>query len=141
MSATVGAALAWWARNRPTAAAFVFDDETLDYATVESWSSRIAEHLRSEGVRGGTRLLVLLGNQVELWETTLAAMKIGAVIIPATTLLAEADLRDRIDRGDVGAVIARLEIAQRSTSVAMVMPASAAIGRSASIVSNSRACQ
>ena len=58
------------------------------------------------------RVLVLLGNQVELWETTLAAMKLGAVIIPATTLLAEADLRDRIDRGDVGAVIARSEIAR-----------------------------
>src|SRR4051812_34686142 len=57
------------------------------------------------------RLLVLLGNQVELWETTLAAMKLGVVIIPATTLLAEADLRDRIDRGDVGAVIARSELA------------------------------
>jgi acetyl-CoA synthetase len=33
-------------------------------------------------------VLVLLGDQVELWESTLAAMKLGAVIIPATTLLA-----------------------------------------------------
>ena len=31
--------------------------------------------------------------------TMLAAMKLGAVVIPATTLLAPADLRDRIDRG------------------------------------------
>ena len=38
-------------------------------------------------------------------------MKLGAVIIPATTLLATADLRDRIDRGHVGAVIARSDIA------------------------------
>ena len=30
----------------------------------------------------------------------LAAMKLGAVVIPATTLLAETDLRDRIDRGN-----------------------------------------
>jgi acetyl-CoA synthetase len=63
------------------------------------------------------RLLVLLGNQVELWETTLAAMKLGAVIIPAATLLAEADLRDRIHRGDVGAVIARSELAPRFETV------------------------
>ena len=42
----------------------------------------------------------MLGNQVELWETMLAAMKLGAVVIPATTLLAESDLRDRIDRGN-----------------------------------------
>jgi acetyl-CoA synthetase len=63
------------------------------------------------------RVLVLLGNQVELWETTLAAMKLGAVLIPATTLLAPADLRDRVDRGHVGAVIARSEIAPRFEDV------------------------
>ena len=42
----------------------------------------------------------MLGNQVELWETMLAAMKLGAVVIPATTLLTAADLRDRLERGD-----------------------------------------
>jgi acetyl-CoA synthetase len=63
------------------------------------------------------RVLVLLGNQVELWETTLAAMKVGAVIIPAATLLTEADLRDRIERGHVGAVIARSELAPRFEAV------------------------
>jgi acetyl-CoA synthetase len=44
-------------------------------------------------------------------------MKIGAVLIPATTLLAPADLRDRIDRGHVDAVIARSEIAPRFADV------------------------
>ena len=47
----------------------------------------------------------MLGNQVELWETMLAAMKLGAVVIPATTLLAPADLRDRIERGKARHVI------------------------------------
>ena len=41
----------------------------------------------SRGVARGDRLILMLGNQVELWETMLAAMKLGAVIIPATTLL------------------------------------------------------
>ena len=49
----------------------------------------------------------MLGNQVELWETILAAIKLGAVIIPASTLLAAADLRDRVDRGNARFVIAR----------------------------------
>jgi acetyl-CoA synthetase len=44
-------------------------------------------------------------------------MKLGAVIIPATTLLTEADLRDRIDRGEVGAVIGRSELAPQFESV------------------------
>jgi acetyl-CoA synthetase len=80
-------------------------------------SDQLAGWLRAAGVGRGMHLLVLLGNQVELWETTLAAMKLGAVIIPATTLLAEADLRDRIERGDVGAVIARAELAPRFVEV------------------------
>jgi acetyl-CoA synthetase len=80
-------------------------------------SDRLAGWLRSHGVARGEHVLVLLGNQVELWETTLAAMKLGAVIIPATTMLAPADLRDRIDRGDVGAVVARSDITDRFEDV------------------------
>jgi acetyl-CoA synthetase len=87
-------------------------DASYSFAELTSRSDQLAGWLRAQGVRRGMRLLVLLGNQVELWETTLAAMKIGAVIIPATTLLAPADLRDRIDRGDVAAVIARSDITQ-----------------------------
>ena len=63
-----------------------------------SAARRLAAHL---GVDRGDRVLLVLGNQVELWETLLAAIKLGAVIIPATTLLGRADLADRIDRGDV----------------------------------------
>ncbi len=47
----------------------------------------------ARGVRAEDRVLVMLGNQVELWETALAAMKLRAVVIPATTLLGPADLR------------------------------------------------
>src|SRR5262249_42995618 len=44
---------------------------------------------------------------VELWETILAAMKLGVVIIPATPLLGPADLRDRLDRGNARHVVVR----------------------------------
>ena len=49
----------------------------------------------------------MLANQLELWESMLAAMKLGAVVIPATTLLAPNDLRDRIERGKARHVIVR----------------------------------
>src|SRR6266567_556098 len=71
------------------------------YAEMSQLSGRVANWLRAAGVRRGDRLILMLGNQVELWETILAAMKLGAVLIPASTLLGPADLRDRLDRGEV----------------------------------------
>ncbi|MFC5719146.1 AMP-binding protein [Streptomyces gamaensis] len=68
-------------------------------------SDQVANWLRAQGVRAGDRLLVMLGNQSELWETALAAMKLRAVVIPATPLLGPADLADRIERGAVAHVL------------------------------------
>ena len=68
-------------------------------------SDRTANWLRSLGVARGDRLLVMLPNRVELWETMLAAIKLGAVLAPATQILSAADLQDRIERGAMRAVI------------------------------------
>ena len=80
------------------------------FAELADRSSRLAGWLAEHGVRRGVRVLLVLGNQVELWESMLACIKLGAVIIPATTLLSAADLADRLERGRVGAVIARSEL-------------------------------
>ena len=76
------------------------------FAQMSAASNRVANYLRALGVRRGSRLLLMLGNEVALWETQLAAMKLGAVIIPSTTLLTAEDLQDRVDRGQVGHVVA-----------------------------------
>jgi acetyl-CoA synthetase len=64
-------------------------------------SNRVANGLRALGVKRGDRILLMLGNVVPLWEVMLAAMKLGAVVIPATTLLTQYDLKDRFERGRV----------------------------------------
>src|SRR5450631_1101357 len=79
---------------------------SLTYAEMSARSSQVASWLSSKGASKGDRLLLMLGNQVELWETLLACIKLGVVVIPATTLLTFADLDDRITRGDVGHVVA-----------------------------------
>ncbi len=73
----------------------------LTFGELSERSSRLANGLRGVGVRRGDRILLMLGNVVPLWETMLAAMKLGAVVIPATTLLAPSDLADRVERGRV----------------------------------------
>jgi len=69
-------------------------------------SNQVANYLRSLGVKRGDRILLMLGNEVPLWEIMLASMKLGAVITPASTLLAEEDLRDRFERGGIRHVVA-----------------------------------
>ncbi len=87
------------------------------YAELAAGSRRLAGWFAAQGVRRGDRVLLMLGNQVELWETMLAAIRLGAVLIPATTLLAPADIRDRIDRGKVQHVVARAGDAARFEGV------------------------
>jgi acetyl-CoA synthetase len=74
-------------------------DESVTYAEMSARSAQLANWLRGLGVKRGDRILLMLGNVVPLWETMLAAIKLGAVLIPATTLLQSADLEDRIERG------------------------------------------
>jgi acetyl-CoA synthetase len=78
----------------------------LSFAELSARSNRVANWLRAQGVARGDHILMMLGNEVALWETMLAAMKLGAVVIPATTLLAADDLTDRLQRGHVRHVVA-----------------------------------
>jgi acetyl-CoA synthetase len=55
----------------------------LSFAQLSERSNRVANFLRARGVRRGDRILLMLGNVAPLWETMLAAMKLGAVIVPA----------------------------------------------------------
>ena len=75
------------------------------FAEMAGRSSRVANHLRALGVRRGDRILLMLGNELALWDVMLAAIKLGAVVIPATSLLTAADLRDRVERGNVRHVV------------------------------------
>ncbi len=84
-------------------------DASYTYAGLSERSDQLASWLRDLGVRRGDRILLMLGNQVELWETLLAAIKLGAVTIPASTLLGTADLADRIDRGHVAHIVTAAE--------------------------------
>jgi acetyl-CoA synthetase len=81
-------------------------EEAYTFAELSEASSRVANGLRALGARRGDRLLLMLGNVGPLWVTMLAAMKLGVVIIPATTLLSSDDIADRIGRGRARFIIA-----------------------------------
>src|SRR3979411_385568 len=83
------------------------DRETkLSFEALSRRSNQVASFLRAQGLKRGDHLLLLLGNVIPLWETMLAAMKLGVVVIPATTLLTPDELRDRLERGRAKVVVA-----------------------------------
>lgn len=75
------------------------------YAQLSRRSSQLATWLRSRGVRRGDRVILMLGNQVELWETMLACTKLGAPMIPTSVMLGPTDLQDRAERGRAAWVV------------------------------------
>jgi acetyl-CoA synthetase len=90
----------------------VFEDgaETkLSFRELSIRSSKIANYYRELGLGRGDRVMVMLGNVPPLWETVLALIKLGAVILPATPLLSRADLADRIERGHVQHIVCAAE--------------------------------
>jgi len=109
------------ARNNAQPALWLVDEDgtevKLSFAALRERSNQVANALRALGVRRGDRILVMLGNVAPLWECMLAAMKLGAVIVPATTLLTAADLNDRFARGRVRHVIASTEAAAKFADV------------------------
>ena len=93
------------------------EDDAISFADLAARSNQVANALRAHGVRRGDRILLLLGNVRPLWETMLAAMKLGAVVIPATTMLTPDDLQDRFTRGRIQHVVADATLAPRFATI------------------------
>jgi acetyl-CoA synthetase len=96
---------ALWIVDDPAAGDPAAGGLRLSFAQMSERSSRMANFLREQGVKRGDRLLLMLPNRVELWEVMLAAMKLGAVVLPATTQLSSDDVRERVETGGANYVV------------------------------------
>lgn len=98
-----------YARGNQKTALWIVDENgselKLSYDQMSRRSNQVANFLRRNGVRRGDRIIVMLPNVVAMWEVMLASMKLGAVVIPAATLLTPDDLKDRLTRGQARHVI------------------------------------
>jgi acetyl-CoA synthetase len=117
-------ALDWFdviAENNDAPALWIVEEDgserRFSFAEMSRRSNQVANWLRGQGVERGDRIVVMLGNQHELWETILAAMKLGAVLIPATPLLGPADSAGRVARGGAKHVIAAASAAAKFDGV------------------------
>ncbi|HTC14314.1 MAG TPA: AMP-binding protein [Steroidobacteraceae bacterium] len=88
-------------------------EQRRSFAELAQRSQQVAAYFAAHGLSRGDRLLLMLPNCVPLWEALLAAIRMGLVIIPASTLLERADLADRIGRGAVRGILAEGVLAER----------------------------
>jgi len=108
----------WLVEDGPDSDASGLAHTKVSYADMARRSREVAGWLWAQQVRPGDRVLLVLGNVVPLWELILACTRMGAVIIPATTLLTRADLADRVERGAVRVAVAAVSDARRFGDVA-----------------------
>ena len=106
----------------------------LTFAELSQRSNRLANGLRALGVKRGDRIMLMLGNVAPLWEVMLAAMKLGAVVVPATTLLTAADLVERVAQARVRFVIAAVEDAAKLAPLPSSVPRITVGGAPAGII-------
>ena len=79
------------------------------FAELSASSNRAANWLREQGICAGDRVILMLDNQVELWELMLACIKLRVVMVPTTTQMTATDLADRVDRAEAAWVVASAE--------------------------------
>ncbi|MGO2110382.1 MAG: AMP-binding protein, partial [Pseudoclavibacter sp.] len=97
------------ARGNETPALIILEEDgsrrSYTFDELARRSDLVAVLLRDQGVGRGDPVVVMLGNQVELWESMLAIMKLGAVIMPTTTAVGPRLLAERVERGGATAIV------------------------------------
>jgi acetyl-CoA synthetase len=113
-------ALDWfdvYAKDNTRTALWIADDDGREakstFAELSDRSSRLASGLRRRGVARGDRMLVMLSNVQPLWEVVLAAMKLGAVLVPCSMQLTRKDIEERVVRGDIKHAVVDGAVAER----------------------------
>ena len=99
------------ARYRPNHIAVVFGDQRLTYLQLNQHINKLANAMVTLGMKKGSKVATILPNCLELLETYWAAAKIGAVVVPMSTLLMEGALRSLLRDADVEMVITNASFA------------------------------
>jgi len=106
-----------YARGNNKPALWIVDDSgaeiKLSFAEMSRRSNQVANFFREQAVHRGDRVVVQLSNHVAMWEIMLAAIKLGAIVIPAATLLTVDDLRDRLERGDARHIVTQIDLVDK----------------------------
>ena len=75
----------FWARWKPDQTAIRYAERDTSWARLDTRTGALAAGLRAEGIAQGDRIAILAGNSLTWCEVTIAAWKLGAVVVPVNT--------------------------------------------------------
>lgn len=101
----IGSLLTNHARYRPDHTAVVFKEDRFSFREFNKRVNRLANALVSLGVAKGDKIATFMPNCLELLEVYWSVAKIGAVVVPLSTLLRGKALASLLDDSDVTTVI------------------------------------
>jgi acyl-CoA synthetase (AMP-forming)/AMP-acid ligase II len=110
---TVPALLALRAKADPDVRAIVADGESATYAELDAAGAALAARLVADGVVKGDRVGLLAPNGVEWAVIAYAALRIGAVLVPLSTLLRPPELAAQLAAAHVSHLVAVPEVRGR----------------------------
>lgn len=81
------------------------EQQDLTFRYFADRSSALAEGLQRLGIKQGDRVVVVIPPEPAWWETFMALMKLGAVVVPGTSQLTARDIRYRVEASQASAVV------------------------------------
>lgn len=110
------------ARYRPEHTAVVFGDKRLNHLDFNHNINRLANAMLDLGIKKGSTVATVLPNCLELLETYWAAAKLGAVVVPMSTLLMEGALRSLLKDADTEMVVTNTAFAKVINAIRSDLP-------------------
>jgi acyl-CoA synthetase (AMP-forming)/AMP-acid ligase II len=105
MNVNISKLISRHAMYRPDQLAVVFEDDRFSYLEFNQNVSRLANALIDLGIKKGDHIVTILPNCLELLETYWVVAKIGAVVVPLSTLLLGKGLKSLLVDADTKAII------------------------------------
>jgi acetyl-CoA synthetase len=102
------------------------EEHRFSFGDIKYWSDKTANYLAGLGIGRGDMVLVIVRRHYQFWFIATALHKLGAVIIPATFMLKDKDLKYRIDSAGVKCCICT-DVGDIADTVVRVAPGCATL--------------
>ncbi|MBW2429006.1 MAG: AMP-binding protein [Deltaproteobacteria bacterium] len=119
----IGSLFSRHARYRPRHLAVVFENQRLTWFEFNQHINRLANALVDLGIQKGDKVATILPNCMELLEVYWAVAKMGAVVVPSSTLLLEPAMKTLLNDSDTALLITHSEFVDKIDSIKPELPA------------------